>query len=150
MKKTLLCLIPLMLACLHLSAQSSEEISAILQAEKATASQVSYLPALYAERITENDNEDAAFKVLQEEGLFAQNVSEDSVVTLAQVCYVYAKTLNIKGGLFYSLFPSPRYAFKEFKARGIIPSTIDPSTTISGRDSLNLFNSCLELLGELE
>ena len=147
MKKILVGLVAMLFSCFSLSAQSSEKISGIIKSEKATCAQISYLPALYGNRISEDDTEAKAFEVLKNDGLFDSSLSTDSEITLAQACYVYAQALGISGGLFYTIFPSPRYAFKEFKAKGLLPNEADPSTKISGRDSLDLFNACLALIG---
>ena len=149
MKKSLLlsCLIALF-ASFPFFSQSSEQISAILKSEKATCAQVSYLAAVYANKISDSDSDSQAFDALKSEGYFSDEASADSEVTLAEAAFVYAKALNLKGGLFYSLFKNKRYAYKELKAQGVLPSNSDPSMKISGRDSLDLFNACLSLAGE--
>lgn len=147
MKKLLLGVAIALLSCLSIYSQSSELITNIIKAERATCEQISYLPALYANKISEEDTEAKAFEILQNDGLFSSDFSASTEVTLDQACYVYAKALGVKGGLFYTLFPSPRYAFKEFKAQGLLPAQADPDMHLSGRDSLDLFNSCLEATG---
>lgn len=141
MKKILLGIAVALISALAVSAQSSELMSKIIKSEKATLAQISYLPALYANRITEEDSEEKAFQVMQESGLFSEEATPDTEATLADVCFVYAKSLGLKGGLFYRLFQSPRYAFKEFKAQGIIPAEADPSMQLSGTDSMDLFST---------
>lgn len=152
MKKAIIGLICALFAYFSATAQSSEEISKIIKSEKATFAQVSYLPALYANLISgdegsETNLEQTAFDALNQKGYLPAKATAESEVTLGQLCYIYAKAFDIKGGLFYTLFPSERYAFKEFKAKGFLPSTADPSMALSGRDSLDLFNSCLEMSG---
>ncbi len=128
--------------------QSSEQITKILDSQKASLAQVSYLPALYKNLITENDSEQKAFDSLQEAGIILDGENADSEANLAQVSRILLKSLGIKGGVFYTLFGSDRYAFKELKARGVFPLSADPSTKISGRDFMDIFNSTLELTGE--
>ena len=126
-------------------AQSSEQLSEILKSPSVTAAQASYLAAVYANAIGDEDDASQAFEAMQKEGLFSDEVTADSEVNLAQVSYVYMQALGLKGGLFYTLFPSKRYAFKELKAKGILPKEADPSMKISGRDSIDIFNTCLGL-----
>jgi len=163
MKKTLLCTAIAFICTAFAFSQSSEVMSEIIDSEKATCAQISYLPALYANKITEDDSSKSigvmpaskesssptkeSFEALKAEDFFASDDEADSAATVAKISYVYMKALGIKGGLFYTLFPSPRYAFKELKARGILPVETDPSMTISGRESLDLFSSCLEIVG---
>mgnify|MGYP007069844441 CR=1 FL=1 len=143
MKKVLLLLAQVLLS-FAMFPQSSEQISAILKSEKATVAQVSYLPAVYSSLIQDNDGEAKAFDELKSKGLVPNEVSAEAEATLSDVAYIYTKALGIKGGIFYSLFPSKRYAYKELKARGLFPSNADPSMKVSGRDSIDIFNACLE------
>jgi hypothetical protein len=129
-------------------AQSAEEISSILKAEKVNCGQASYLAATYTNSITESDNEAQAFDSMKNAGCFSESSTATSQITLSQISYLYTKALGIKGGLFYTLFPSPRYAYKELKARGVLPTDADPSMSVSGRDCIDLFNSCLEFAND--
>ena len=163
MKKKLLC-VSLALLCTTLAfTQSSEILSEIIDSEKATCAQISYLPALYESQNQEDSGsaqlgtmsasklEKAStaetFNLLKSESYFDSADEADSQATIARTAFVYMKALGIKGGLFYSLFPSPRYAFKELKAKGILPSETDPDMKLSGRESIDLFNQCLEIAG---
>lgn len=161
MKKTLLCTALVLLGASIAFSQSSEVMSEIIDSEKATCAQIAYLPALYANKITEDDSSKslgvmptskdsssqtkAAFDALKSEAFFTEGDEADSVATVAKISFVYMKALGIKGGLFYTLLPSPRYAFKELKAQGILPSETDPAMTISGREALDLFSACLDV-----
>ncbi|MBR1722633.1 MAG: hypothetical protein IJ727_09175 [Treponema sp.] len=148
MKKFFSCLIMSVFVSLTIYAQSSEQLSEILKSPAATAGQASYLAAVYANEIGDDDSEEQAFEALQKKGLFSDELTADSEVTLAQVSYVYMQVLGLKGGLFYTLFPSERYAFKELKAQGILPKEADPSMKMTGRDSIDIFNTCLDLTGD--
>lgn len=160
MKKTLLCIAVALLGASLAFSQSSEIMTEIIDSEKATCAQISYLPALYANLITESDSAKTigamsdskksattdAFEALKANAYFSEDADADSEATIAQTAFVYMKALGIKGGLFYTLFPSARYAFKELKAKGLLPIETDPSMKLSGRESLDLFNSCLEIV----
>ena len=133
-------------ASLSVFAQSSEQLSKILKSEKVTFAEASYLPAIYAKLVPEEATEEETFKALQDNGYFNSSISPDSPVALDQLCNIYMKAFGIKGGLFYSLFKSPRYTFKEFKAKALLPTEADPSMVASGRDSLDIFNCCFEII----
>ncbi|WP_294427520.1 hypothetical protein [uncultured Treponema sp.] len=158
MKKCVSCLVIALFVSCTVFAQSSEMLTKIIKSEKATCAQAAYLPALYANFINEEESlgtfsegnaskDNAAFEAAKAKGCFSPSVTADSEITLGQICFLYAKTMNIKGGLFYSLFPSERYAFKEFKAKGILPGEADPGMKLSGRDTIDIFNTCLRLVG---
>ncbi len=143
MKKVLLCFLSALLLTIPAFSQSADQISKILDSQKATFAQVSYLPALYANLINENDSEEASFEAIKKAGWVPESAKAESEVTLSQLSLIYAKAIGLSGGLFYSLFHNERYAFKELKARRILPGDADPSTKLSGRESIDLFNSCL-------
>lgn len=162
MKKALLCTVLVLLGASFAFSQSSEVMSEIIDSEKATCAQISYLPALYANLINESDSTKSlgamnaskgssastteAFEALKSNAYFNSDTEATSEATIAQVSFVYMKALGIKGGLFYTLFPSARYAFKELKAKGILPTETDPAMKLSGRESVDLFTSCLEIV----
>ena len=154
MKKYISCLAFLLLAGFSIFAQRSEQITKIIESEKVTFAQVSYLPALYTNLISDEESEtaisDNAFQALKNEGYFSNDINADSEITLGQISCLYAKALNLKGGLFYSLFHSERYAFKELKARGVLPNESDPNMKLSGREAIDIFNTCLTIIGENE
>lgn len=128
-----------------LFSQSFDRITQILDSEKITAGQLSYLAATYMKAVDERADEKAAFDKLKEMGFFAENDSFDMTVSLKKVCAVFARAADIKGGLMYKLTKkSERYAYKEFLARGYIPANSDPSMHVSGVNAVALFNSILE------
>lgn len=59
-----------------------------------------------------------------------------TAVTLAQYSYLLVKALKIPGGLFYSLAPGPRYAYRELVFRKLVPGTLQPDSTLSGENAL--------------
>lgn len=154
MKKSLILLLAGLFVAIPVFSQSSEQLSQIIKTEKLTYALASYLPALQAQLITDEDSigsfsdqSTSAFDVLKSKGVIAENASADSQITLAALSDLYLKTIGIKGGLFYTITKSPRYAFKELKARGILPQEADPSMSVSGREALDIFSDCLELTG---
>jgi len=42
------------------------------------------------------------------------------------------RSFGIKGGIFYSIFKSPHYAYRELVYRGIIQGRVSPKTAVSG------------------
>jgi hypothetical protein len=43
----------------------------------------------------------------------------------------------------YRLTGAQRYAFKELKAKGVLPQTADPGMKISGRDAIGILNKLI-------
>jgi hypothetical protein len=58
------------------------------------------------------------------------------------------KSFEIKGGIFYSLFPLPRYACRELVYLRIIQERTDPGGRIDGRAFLQILGRALTYTGE--
>ena len=129
------------------TAQSSERVSEIISADYVSNAQVAYLAASYKNLTGDNPANEDLYKVLNENGFSLDIEKADEKADLQSVCYVFAKATDLKGGICYSLFKSPRYALRELKANGIIPSKSDPSMKISGRQTISILKSCIELSG---
>lgn len=159
MKKLTICFLAGLFVNMAVFAQSSDKMTAIIKSKTLTCGQASYLPALYTNLISEDDSHsvgdlglndtqnNSAFEALKANGYFSSDAKADSEITLAQISSIYMKALQLKGGLFYTITKSKRYAFKELKAKGILPTEADPSMKLSGREAIDIFNSCLELAG---
>lgn len=145
MKKCFIFLIVMGLFLFKGFSQSAERISVLIEEQSITNAQASYLAASYLGLIQDEDSDSDAFNKLLDSGYFKSGEVENSLITYSTLAYIYTKALDIKGGLFYSLFPSKRYAFNELKAQGIIPANCDPSDKVTGRDSITVFSLCTEL-----
>ena len=83
------------------------------------------------------------FEQFKESNKIKNGASVNTPITLSELSFICTKLGNIKGGLFYTIFPSPRYAFRELKAKGILPQNADPDEKPSGRDVVAVFNGCI-------
>ena len=145
MKKYLLILSLLGIFVLKGFGQSADRISSIIKTNSVTKGEASYLAASYLGLIEEEGKNEEAFSALAEQGYFNAKDSGDDLIDYATLSYIYAKALDIKGGVFYSIFRNKRYAFNELKAQNVIPRECDPSDKVKGRDCIAVFISCMEL-----
>lgn len=132
------------LAAFSLSAQSSEKISEILESPKVTMGQVAYLAGTCGQGLPDESTYGEAFSEMQNRGFISPNLSADDEATLSRVACLLAKSTEMRGGIMFSIFKNERYAFKEFKARGIVPQNADPSMNLDGHDAFGMLNACLE------
>lgn len=121
-------------------AQNSQKVSALLESEEITKGQAAYFVCVYKNIADEVATEDEAFSTLASQNLFGGGESADEAISLDKACFVIARVSDMKGGVFYSLSHSARYAFREFKALGIVPSNAAPQQTVSGGEFLALLN----------
>ncbi len=122
------------------NAQSAEKITEIIDSPEATGEQAAYLAAVYSGLCQESASMEDCLAAAAEKNWIDSSKGK-SQIKLKELCFLYAKALNVKGGLFYRMTKSPRYAFKEFKAMGLLDKAADPDMSVQGQNALNLLNS---------
>lgn len=139
MKKIILVLISLYVSCTAF-AQSADFITELISARNVTFGQICYLSAVYQELVPEDASAVDAVNAMFEYGYIPSDVDENTFITYEQAAKIFSGFWKIKGGLFYRLTgKSARYAFKQFKADGVIPAKADPDMFPSGTDILNVY-----------
>ena len=146
MKKSCILLF-LLISATALYAQSADNLSDIIKTKNATYGQVAYLTGVYQGTVQEGASFGQAFDLYKANGLISQSAKQSDVIPLQEVAFLCARATGLKGGLFYSIFHNSRYAYKELKAKKILPFSVDPGMTISGRDAIALLNGCIGLTG---
>lgn len=129
------------------NAQSAEKISALLKTQQVTKGQTAYLAATFKNMVSDDASEEDAFNILMEKKYFSAKDSSGDLITLGKACEIFSKAVDLKGGLFYSITHNSRYAYRELKAKGILPSDVDPSLKISGRDAIAILDGCSKFAG---
>lgn len=120
--------------------QNSEKISEVLDDEQISKGQAAYFVCVFKAFSDESISETEAFSVLKEKNLFSRKEVSDEQITLGKACFLIGRAAKMKGGIFYSIFHSERYAFREFKVLGILPQYSDPDQNVSGSEFLALLN----------
>ena len=137
--------------CVTAYAQRADFVTELLAADKATYGEVCYLSAVYQGFVDENASYEAALRSLVQRGQVVPSVDVNGPVTLGELSRLMAKMWDIKGGLMYrATRHSARYAFRQFKADGVLSATADPSKKASGSDVLNMYTACLRKYGGAE
>ena len=131
------------LLALAVHAQSAEKITELIKADQVSYAQLCYLSATAKGLVDDTVSYHEAYKVLCDEGTAYAQADAEVPVTLKTVASMCAKTWKVKGGICYTLFHTPRYAFRQMKADGVIPSSADPDKTANGRDVLNIISACI-------
>ena len=68
----------------------------------------------------------------------------EDLMSIGELSYLIMRSLNMQGGLFYSIFPSPRYAFRELTFRGIIDEGTGPFRIVSGDEVVRTVGNVLD------
>jgi hypothetical protein len=130
-----------------LSAQTGAEIETLLKTSAVTYAQAArfVLRAADAASIT---NSREAFNYAAERNWLPKNASPDSEARLDGISLLFMRSFNLKGGVFYSLFKNPHYAYRELEALGALKGKSNPFMTVSGEHLLFITNKFLSVVEE--
>lgn len=147
MKKwgALLCFIALVV--MRSGAQSNAVLDQLLQEPQASFADVVYLTLAAAKIIPDSATPDQAVQALQQQNWKAAILAPDAPISLGDYSYLLMKAFKVKGGIFYSLFPSPRYACRDLGFLKVIPSDARPLRTVSGEEVVRILGNMLALQG---
>lgn len=151
MKKLIIILAAAMMS-FSLHSQTTEFLSKMLETERVTFGQASYLCVVHLMPSSEAMTYQMSYEKAKRFGLLPRGklgMSSEKNITLASACFMLAKIFDIKGGaLFQVTEGTPRYAFRQFQVDGIVPMSADSGLSVSGEEFLNLYTRCLRIYGE--
>lgn len=124
-------------------AQSSEKVSEIIKADKATFGQAAYLVTAACGELGDNDGFDEALNVLKRKRIVSYSVNADDNINLKGLSWLCAYAWQIDGSLMLKVFNSPRYTFRQMKADEVISSAADPMDVPDGRGLLAVITDCI-------
>ena len=131
MKKILVfCMI--VCGCTGLFSQSAEKIAQMLEAPTVNFADISYVAATYLNLVENSTSGEDSINALDRYTEFPKISQNNDALTYEDFAYFCMRTWNIKGGLFYTLTKSPRYAFTELQAKNIIHPSIQPDDFVPG------------------
>lgn len=130
--------------------QSNEVIDTILADDVILYKNGSYIVLTAAGEVDESLTPAEAYDAL--EGLKKEwRVSlpgKDVPMSLGDFSYLVMRAFSINGGLFYRIFPGPRYAAREMKFLGFIQDGPSPYRKISGEEAVGILGRTLEWMEE--
>jgi len=130
-----------------LSAQTGAEVETLLKTPAVTYAQAARF-AIKASEAAAINNPGEAFNFAVEQKWLPQNVSPDSEARLDVISMLYMGSFKLKGGVFYSLFKNPHYAFRELAARKAFKGKSEPQTVVSGEQLLFITSRILSIVEE--
>lgn len=130
------------------SAQSNEIIDNLIAETSASYGKAAFLVLSAAEIIPEDADEEEAWAALSERGWNPKNRAKDNPIFLGEFSYIVMEAFNIKGGVMYTLFPSPRYASRELGFKEYIKSDPGAYRNMSGREALQILGRILRQRGQ--
>ncbi|MCL2721275.1 MAG: OmpA family protein [Treponema sp.] len=128
---------------MFLCAQSTAmEIETLLNTSAVTYGQASRFILQAANIMAVNNQQEALNYAIQQKWLPA-NVRADDLARLDDVCLLFMKAFEIKGGMMYSMRGSPHYAYRELVYLEVVQGRTDPAMTVSGERFLFFTNRML-------
>ena len=121
-----------------LPGQQNAVIDELLEEEKATFGKSVYVILSASETIDEGLSPEEAAALITRKEWHVKPKGPEQPVTLGEFAAVLMKAFDIKGGLFYTLFPGPRYATREIEFRNFVYGRISPYMHISGTEAVTI------------
>jgi hypothetical protein len=128
-----------------LAAQSNQAVDRLLDEKQATIADAGYIILAASNIVTEDASPEQVMAALADGKLLAPGRTAEQPITLGEVCYLVMKTTGMQGGLFYSLFPGPRYAAREMAFLHIAAEgNTHPGRTVSGQEVMHILGAALD------
>jgi hypothetical protein len=144
MKKLFLCVVFLALAGAGYS-QNAQDMDALLETRILNYGQAAWFTFSAAGVLADTVSMEEALNEARQRGWVPDSAASPDPVEYGKAAFLLMKAFDLKGGLFYRLFPGPRYAYRELVYRQIIQGASDASAKPSGEDFLNILGRILEI-----
>lgn len=133
------------LALCSLTAQTAEEMDALLETPALTYAQAARFILPAAGTAEENISTQTAFDTAVSMGWLPETVSPQDPARLDQTALFLMKAFNpSRGGLLYRLFHNARYAYRELIYKQIIQGQVDSSMALSGEEFFQILGRTME------
>jgi outer membrane protein OmpA-like peptidoglycan-associated protein len=123
-----------------LSAQTAAEMDILLETEAVSFGQAARFVLITTDWIDPASSAGAAYALAREKGWAPEKSLEHNPIKTGELCFLIMKAFDMKGSFLYSLFPGPRYAFRELDYLGLLPGRRDPGLRVSGEGLLRILD----------
>lgn len=126
--------------------QQAQFLDDILTTDELSWSKAVTLVFVATDRISDSMNNEQAWSMFESNPWYNEYTMpmQDQAITVAGYSYLLARAMQIKGGIFYTLCPNPRYAYRELVDDGVV-STTDPSLPVSGPEALYILQNAMSV-----
>ena len=144
---TLLLIICYLLFDNPLHAQTAVRIERLLEQETVSYQEAALLVMEASERLDPADKTRVrdAFAFARGRGWLPANAKAENAINLKDLSLLIMQAFDIKGGLFYTIFKNPHYAYRILVYHSIIQGRTDPLMNVSGELLLFTINRAMYL-----
>ena len=121
----------LLLLPVFLQAQTAERVEALLNTDAVSYEQAAQL-VLEAADVRVSTGPADAFRYAAEQRWVPGKAEGGDIARLDGISLLIMRAFDLKGGMFYSLFKNPHYAYRELEYQNIIQGRSDPAMDVSG------------------
>ena len=112
--------------------QSAKEMDALLEDPYVSIARAARYVLPAAGVLPESVGESDAFQAALEKGWLPESARPESPIRMDQFSFLIMGAFSMKGGLMYSIFPGPRYAYRDLVFKSYIQGRSDPAQQLSG------------------
>jgi outer membrane protein OmpA-like peptidoglycan-associated protein len=123
-----------------LPAQTAAEMDALLETEAVSFGQAARFVLVTADLINVSSAAGDAYVLAREKGWVPETASADKAIRTGELSFLIMNAFDMTGSFLYSLFPGPRYAFRELDYLGLIPGRRDPALLVPGEGLLRILS----------
>lgn len=136
---TLICFLALPVILPAQTQSTAVEIETLLQTDVVTYSQAARF-VLEASEAMITSNPEEAFSYAVQQKWLPESVESSDPVRLDKLSLLLMRSFELRGGIFYSLFKNPHYAYRELVYINVIQGRHDPRMLVSGERLLFYVN----------
>ena len=136
------------LLCFPLHSQSDLIIDHLLEEKNAGFGNAVYIVLTAVEEIPTDTSLQNAVLHLADKNWKLKQRDIDEPIRVGEFSLIVLKAFSIKGGIFFRIFPTPRYAAREFVYLDLIPYDRNPYGYISGEEVLYIVGKMLDMTGK--
>jgi len=124
------------------SAQSSSVMDAVVGESAIRAPEAAYLVYVASGKLTEEASTENAFALLQQE----IPVPADRPLKASEYAFLLARSFPLPRGVLSTLFPGPRYSWRDLVSQGLFSTQADPDEPVTGVDALRILAAVMDAL----
>ena len=133
-------------------AQTAAELDALLETNTLTVSQAARFTlgavGLTPPELSGATAVNAAYQQALSNG-WVRSAQEDAI-TLQELAFLMMNAFELRGGIMYSIFRNPRYAYREMVYLRLMQGRVDANMRLSGQRFLQILGRTLNYTGERE
>lgn len=127
-------------------AQSNDRIDELLSQEQAEFGHIVYVLLNAGGIVEDQTSVESAYGRYAELGWLLAKKPIDAPLSVGELSYIIMKSLGLRGGLMYTILPSPRYAHRELVYKGMISGKIRAERKVSGDEVLRYVGTILRMM----